>query len=643
MKDPSPRPDLELEPAPDAGGENLYATAPYPYQSLDEQGRFLYVNPAWCDLFGYGLEDVVGSSWPEYLDPRCRDLASDRFSGFKQSGRVTGYLFDVRHRDGLLIPIRLDGRISYLPDGAFERTHCFLIDMRPELKARQQLMESEEKYRSLLDRVQGGIWEIDRDGRSTYGNKALCDMLGVTEEEFLGSHMFDYMDERGIEMIKGHLARREQGIAEQHDHELIAKDGRRITVFFDTRPLFDEGGEYCGAIAEVLDVTDRRRMEKEDFHAQKLKSLGILAGGIAHDFNNLLQAMVGNLDLAELEVPRDSGLREYFRGIRRAAGRAGDLCRQMLAYAGRGEFEVEDFDLGLLVKEMAGLISVSLDKKARLVMDLSPSLPRVHGDVTQLRQVVMNLITNASEALGGEPGEIRVSVGTEPASEGSGPGQVVLTVQDTGCGMDPETQQRLFDPFFSTKFSGRGLGMAAVRGIVDSHRGTITVDSIPLQGTTVRVALPASTGTLDKAGDGLSDRAGAGAGEAPLVLIADDEEMVLRILGQMLNILGYRVLTAHDGDEALAIFRRAGGTLAAVLLDLTMPRMDGQEVFLAIQAADPQMPVVIFSGFPAEDIALRFPEPRPAAFLQKPFSLEGLKLVLGPLLGSRPTDGSSPG
>ncbi|MFH2051109.1 MAG: PAS domain S-box protein [bacterium] len=628
---------------PDAGGENLYATAPYPYQSLDEQGRFLYVNPAWCDLFGYPLEQVVGRSWPDLLGPRSRDLVADRFLRFKQSGRVTGYLFDVRHRDGFLIPIRLDGRISYRPDGSFERTHCFLIDMRPELKARQQLMESEERYRNLLDRVQGGIWEIDRDGRSTYGNKALFDMLGVTEEEFLGSHLFDYMDERGIEMIKGHLARREQGIAEQHDHELIAKDGRRITVFVDTRPLYDEGGEYCGAIAEVLDVTDRRRMEKEDFHAQKLKGLGILAGGIAHDFNNLLQAMVGNLDLAEFEVPRESGLREYFRGIRRAAGRAGDLCRQMLAYAGRGEFEVEDFDLGLLVREMAGLISVSLDKKARLVMDLAPSLPRVHGDVTQLRQVVMNLITNASEALGGEPGEIRVSVGTEPAPEGSGPDQVVLTVQDTGCGMDPETLQRLFDPFFSTKFSGRGLGMAAVRGIVDSHRGTITVDSIPLQGTTIRVALPASTGTLDQVGDGLSERAGAGAGEAPLVLIADDEEMVLRILGQMLNILGYRVLTAHDGDEALAIFRRAGGTLAAVLLDLTMPRMDGQEVFLAIQAADPQMPVVIFSGFPAEDIALRFPEPRPAAFLQKPFSLEGLKLVLGPLLGSRPTDGSSPG
>lgn len=661
------------------GGDSLYESAPYPYQSLDPQGRILFVNPAWLDLFGYDIGEVLGQSFADFLSEESRALLNERFERFKTVGRVAGYDFHVRHRLGSLMPVRLDGRIQRSADGSVERTHCFLLDMRPELQARQALLESERGRRAMVERALGGIWEIDAEGRTTFVNQALADMLGYTRQEILDRPLFDFMDERGTQLATRLLARRARGLSDQHDFEFLTKQGQRITVFINTKPLQDARGRYAGAVAEVIDVTWRRLHEKEMFHTQKMESLGVLAGGIAHDFNNMLQTVVGNVDLIEQESTPEGCPRSYLQEIRRAAARAGDLCRQMLSYAGRADFALEEVDVGGLVKEMAAIVTVSLDRNARLALDIADGLPPVLGDRGQLRQMIMNLAANASEALGGAAGTVTIAVRQEvldvedlsrrfPAATLAGGPCVVITVEDTGCGMDPETLKRMFDPFFSSKFAGRGMGLAAVMGIISAHNGAVGVRSAPWQGTTVEVALPAAlpaaVGQAVTRSEGVEQDKGAGdrspggegardkgamersAGDQGVlaqdhlaqdqdgrrtVLVADDEDLVLRLVSRMLINLGYRVLCARDGREAARLHRDNVGRIRAVLLDMTMPVMGGQEAFLEIHAREPEVPVFIFSGFPAEDLALKFPEPKPTAFLQKPFSLEGLKVALDSL------------
>ena len=373
---------------------------------------------------------------------------------------------------------------------------------------------------------------------------------------------------------------------------------------------------------------ERRRLQAQIQHAQKLESLGVLAGGIAHDFNNLLLGVLGNADLALADLTESSAAYGNLLEAKRAATRAADLCRQMLAYSGRGKFVVEAVDLREVVEEMASMLKVSISKRAVLEFRFDPDLPRIEADATQLRQVALNLIVNASEALGDDDGGITVSAGAmecgrdylrqscldDDLPEGR---YAYLEVADTGCGMDRQTCQRLFDPFFSTKFTGRGLGMAAVLGIVRSHRGTIHVASQPGRGATIRALFPAATGPLPK-----RPRPPAPVEDAPgngTVLVVDDEETVRTLARKMLERAGFTVRTAADGREAVEAFRQAPDEIAAVLLDLTMPHMDGRQTLRELRRIKPGVRVVLSSGYTQQDAAGRFGEDAPDGFIQKPY------------------------
>lgn len=368
--------------------------------------------------------------------------------------------------------------------------------------------------------------------------------------------------------------------------------------------------------------------EARSRHVQKLESIGVLAGGIAHDFNNLLHVVLGNADLARVQLPVDSPAREHLDEVIRATERAADLTQQLLAYSGRGAVETRQLDLSCEVREMATLLRTAISRQATLVWDVATDLPAITADPTQIRQVVMNLITNASDALGEAPGTISLRTGVaEDGDENGGRPSVFLEVSDSGCGMDSSTLQRIFDPFFSTKFTGRGLGLAAVMGIVESHRGHIRIRTAPDEGTTFRVLFPAvegqAAGTLRR--NSGTDWRGHGT-----VLLVEDEDGVREVVCRMLERLGFQVLTAEDGVAALERLDDHQGSVTAALLDLSMPRMGGFEALQHIRARRPEVAVILMSGYTEQEVAAKLLDGTLGAvgFLQKPFLPEDLTSAL---------------
>jgi CheY-like chemotaxis protein len=373
-----------------------------------------------------------------------------------------------------------------------------------------------------------------------------------------------------------------------------------------------------------VDVTGRKRAEEERRsleaqvqHAQKLESLGVLAGGIAHDFNNLLTGILGNVSLALSKLPPGADLASTLGRVERAAERAAELTNQMLAYAGKGSFIVGSVDLNSVVRELLPLLQSSVTKHAKLELDLDPTISEIDGDRSQIEQVVMNLITNASDALEEKEGVIRLRTGLtlEKRIDARDP-QVFLEVFDTGAGMDEATKARIFDPFFTTKFTGRGLGLAAVQGIVRSHRGAIRVETELGKGTRFTVLFP--MGQRQKPGvertSASRDVRGSG-----IVLVIDDEEAVRDVARAALESAGYRVLVAEDGLRGIEAFEGGGAAFVCVLVDVSMPRLNGEETFRRLRSVDPSVPILVTSGFTERDARERFSGSDVAGFIQKPF------------------------
>ncbi len=386
---------------------------------------------------------------------------------------------------------------------------------------------------------------------------------------------------------------------------------------------------------------NRIKLEAQIQHVQKLESLGVLAGGIAHDFNNLLMVILGNADLARRTLAPASPGQVFLQDIETASRRAADLCCQMLAYSGKGRFVVQTLDLNQLVEEMTRMLEVSISKKAVLKYNYAANLPAIEADATQVRQVLMNLITNASEAIGDQSGIISITTGVMKCErdylsdtfldEGLLDGlYVFIEIADTGCGMTPEVRKRLFDPFFSTKFTGRGLGMAAVLGIVRGHKGTVKIYTEVDKGTTVKVLFPASKTPLPKPEDSRdSDTEWQGQGT---IMVVDDEESVLVVTANILELMGFQTLSAKDGQEALKVYREHKREIVCVLLDLTMPHMDGEETFRELRRIDRDVRVIMSSGYNEQEVTQRFVGKGLAGFIQKPYQYEKLLTKLREVL-----------
>ena len=402
----------------------------------------------------------------------------------------------------------------------------------------------------------------------------------------------------------------------------IASSVRRAFTSEEVKLLRGIANQAELAIRNQRLMDERHRSEEQLRNAQKLESLGVLAGGIAHDFNNLLVGVLGNAGMALLELPEDSPARQPIHDIEVSAQRAAELTRQMLAYSGRGRVHVEPVDLSQIVEEMSQLLRRVISRQAQLSLRLRRGLPAVVADVTQLRQVVMNLITNASDALDDTPGTITLETSLVEATpamlsstyldEALPPGPYVcLEVSDTGSGMSAETAARMFEPFYTTKFTGRGLGLAAVLGIVRGHKGAIDVESAPGAGTSFHVLLPASTKRAEAAAPAPQSPLGEGSG---LVLLVDDEEAVRGLARRVLERGGYSVLEARSGEEALQRLSSASD-VCAVVLDLTMPGLSGEATLQEIRRRRIEVPVIVSSGYVPEEEGTLAGVP----FLAKPY------------------------
>jgi PAS domain S-box-containing protein len=502
-----------------------------------------------------------------------------------------------------------------------------------------------EQYGEILAAMTEGVILADATDHLIYANAACEQMLGYTPGELVGTRGENlWFPEDRAERTERRRQILSDGAPQRRALRYRTKSGSEVWASAAVIPMRDEDMD-AGALIILTDITEARKLEAKVQHAQKLESLGVLAGGIAHDFNNLLVGILGNAGLALDELSHEAPARDRLADIQTAAIRASELTKQLLAYAGQGRFVIGRIDLRRLVEEMGHLLAAVIPKNVLIKYSFAANMPLIEGDATQLRQVVMNLITNAADAIGQRSGIITVTTSLIEADrayladtyldESLPAGYYVsLEVSDTGAGMTQETRAKIFDPFFTTKFTGRGLGLAAVIGILRSHRGAIKVYSEVGRGSTFRVLFPALDGPTDSAraagsADKEKEKAYRGSG---LILVVDDDEAVRNVSKRILERSGFRVLVAVDGVDGLAVFREHQSEVRAVLLDVTMPRMGGEETFRKLRQLAPDVRVLLSSGYSAQEATSRFAGKGLAGFVEKPFTpqvlVEHLRAVL---------------
>jgi PAS domain S-box-containing protein len=541
---------------------------------------------------------------------------------------------------------------AYRVGGPGSRKVAILFnDITKRMQAEEALRESEISERAraaeieaLMEAAPAAIFVAhDAACRSMTGNRAAYELLrrprgcNLSKSAPEGERPVNFRAMKdGIEVPLEELPVQKAAFTGQpvrnSELDLVFEDGATVSLVGDAVPLLDEDGNPRGAVAVLSDITELKRAEARLRESQKLESLGLLAGGVAHDFNNLLVGVIGNASLAQEWLPEGNPAAELLDGVIKSGEQAAHLTRQMLAYSGKGKFLVQPLDLFTLIPEMSGLVRPSISKKIALHLDLAPDLPPIEADRGQVQQVFMNLALNAAEAIGSHDGVISVRTGVmdvdegylrlHPAAGALRPGtHVCLEVRDTGCGMDEATMARIFDPFYSTKFLGRGLGLAAVAGILRGHKGAISVTSAPGKGSCFTVLFPAAA----RAGGEQPASSRAPAPQAAgTVLVVDDERMVREMAKRALERHGHTVLLADSGLAAIDVFRRHPGDIALVVLDLSMPAMSGEETLPELRKIRPGAKVVVSSGYSEAETMALFKGQKVSGFIQKPYTSQGL-------------------
>lgn len=616
------------------------------YYEVDLKGNFTFFNPALCRIFGYPEEELLGLNFRHYYadEATVQKVLQTYMNVYQSETDVQMTDWEIVQKNGNRAILEVSISIMRDREGKKIGFRGMVRDVTHRKQAEQALREAEHRYEELFENANDIVYTHDLNGYFTSLNKAGERISGYSREEALCLNALDIVPpeyrELTQQMISQKLGRDD---VTRYEVAIIAKDGRIIPVEVSTRIILKDG-KATGIQGIARDITERKQAEKERArleaqmrHTQKLESLGVLAGGIAHDFNNLLVGIMGNAGLALTRLPEGSPAQDYVSRIEATARKAAELTNQMLAYTGRGPFLVRPIGLSKLTQEMGHLLSASISKKVILRFECPQDLPLIEGDAAQLQQVVMNLITNASDAIGDNHGVVTIRTGAlqadraylsrtylaEDLSEGL---YVSLEVADTGCGMDAETIGRIFDPFFSTKFTGRGLGLAAVLGIVRAHRGAISVYSEPGHGTTFKVLFPAieHSGAAPEKEWPVSMANKPGAWKSTgTILIADDEEGVREVAKEILQEAGFTVLTAENGQIAVDLFQQHE-EVRAVILDLTMPVLSGKETYHKMRALRPHIPILLSSGYTEQDINVQFSGSAPDGFLQKPFGPDGL-------------------
>jgi two-component system, cell cycle sensor histidine kinase and response regulator CckA len=594
--------------------------------------RFLSANPQFEQGTGLKPEQVVGKLASEAYGTAAAPYLAE-CSGAASNGQESRLSIHVpAHARTYSI------RIVPLAPGFFA---TIFVDVSEQKRNEQALRNSEERFRKIFSFAPDPLTISAANGVLLSCNEAFCQAIGYGPDELVGhttSELNLWVDPKQRETMLTDVA--QKGGCDSMEAKMRRKDGKMRIMRISARKVDIDGQAFV--LTAGQDVTEQLNIEQQVLHSQKMESLGVLAGGIAHDFNNLLTGILGNADLALSELSPLAPARDSLSAIETAARRAAELCRQLLAYSGKGRFMVQPLDLRELVEEMGHLLTVSISKKVVLKCHFAKDLPAIQADPTQMRQTIINLVVNASEAIAERSGVISISTGLTHcdldylkgcfAADGVQPGAFVyLEVADTGPGMERVTLDRIFDPFFSTKFTGRGLGLPAVLGIVRGHRGAIKVDSELGRGTTFKLLFPATE--IQPRQVPAKSPTAFGWKTKGLVLLVDDEETVRNLTRRMLERAGLTVISAEDGLQAVEVFKQKAAEIALVVLDLTMPHLDGEACFRELRLLQPDVKVILSSGYNEQDVVNMFAGKGLAGFIQKPYTSEDLIAKVRDVLG----------
>jgi PAS domain S-box-containing protein len=596
------------------------------------------------ELYGYKAEEAVGRHISTLIPPDRLEQIPTILERLRRGERFEHYETTHVRKDGHVVPVSLTLSPIRDPAGAVVGISAMARDITEQKQAEAALRESEERFRRVFEEGPLGLALVGRDFYFLKVNSALCQMVGYSEAELLQMSFPDitHPDDLGADVeLAERLFKREIPFY-QLQKRYIRKNGEIIWVKLTASVIYDQEGEPLYGLGMLEDITEVKRTHEEAVARQKLEGLGVLAGGIAHDFNNLLGGILAEAELVEADLPAYSSAVEELHRIKQSAIRGAEIVRELMIYAGQSQTPlVEAVDVSGLVEEMLELLKVSISKHAVLRMDLRDNLPSVRGNAAQIRQVVMNLVMNASEAIGETEGVITVTTAQVSGRESIAPSGattlplsscVRLQVSDTGCGMTEAVKAKIFDPFFSTKFTGRGLGLAVVQGIVHGHGGAIELMSSPCEGTTFQVFLPCTQQRAVKIQGAISSSAveQTEAGTRT-ILIVEDEEILRLAVSQGLRKKGFLVMEASDGSNAMDLLRIHNDKIDVVLLDVTLPGTSSREVFEQTQRMQPDLKVIVTSAYGKETVDASFAGLRVEHFLRKPFRLDELCACVGTL------------
>ena len=623
-------------------GYDMFRDAPVGVFHSSPSGKLLSANPALAVMLRYDSPDdliaeVNRSNIADrlYVDPSRRAEFIDILSTADGWRTLQG---EFRRKDGSILITEMKVRALFAENGEIEQIVGFIEDATEKKAARDALISSELRYRELYSNALVALYRIRiSDGRVLECNQRFAELYGYRDVEHVRAD-YDvndhYLDPEDRIAVIGELARTGQvRMFLIHQRKL---DGTEMWIRTSSRAHLKEGfveGMSIDVTEQIKVEEERQRLQDHVLRAQKAETIGMLAGGVAHHFNNLMQAVMGNADMALMDIPPESAIRTHLNEILMASRRAAVLSNQMLAYAGQGHFRDEEVELAGLLRSLEASMFTSVTDNAQLDIVLSNEPIIIRGDSAQIKQIVMALLANASEALGEGPGRIEVTSGTyrctpdfisetfssEDVPEGD---YAFITVSDTGPGMDRETISKIFDPFFSTKYVGRGLGLAAVLGIVRAHGGMVHVESTPGEGSRFTVYFRKAHGS------GEDEDALVGGAPSVAVLLVDDEQRVLEVAGDMIGRLGYEAITARSGQQAVQLLRDRGSGISLILLDVIMGGVPCKTTVGAIRNVDPNVPIVLVSGYVSENIIETLGLKDISGFMSKPFSMGSLRNTL---------------
>jgi two-component system, cell cycle sensor histidine kinase and response regulator CckA len=615
---------------------------------VNHAGEIVLVNSQTEELFGYGREELLGQPVAMLVPQGSRENHGNYHRGFmaQPQKRPMGSGRDLhgQRKDGTLFPVEIGLNPVEVGDGD-TWVMASVVDISERRRAERMLGESDDRFRSMADSAPVMIWVSGPNKLGTFFNQEWLQFTGSSIEQALGrGWLLKVHPDDGERFYSGFSSAFDARSPFQTEYRMRRADGEYRWVLATANPRFEASGAFAGYVGCCVDIHGVKKAQEEMLTHQKMESLGQLAKGVAHDFNNLLGSVLAFAELGLAQQARNASPAEALLQIRIAAISGGEIVRQLMVYGGQDSPESEPTDLSQLVREMVQLLRVSISKQVVLKTQLEANLPPAQANPPQLRQIVMNLIMNASESIGDREGTIRVTTSRvranldRPASDlGNVPEGEYLKVEvcDTGSGMTQETQSRIFDPFFSTKGAGRGLGLAAVRGVVRSHGGTVNVTSSVGRGTCFEVLLPCANSRSVRKRERLPpiDKA------APVlttVLIVEDETGLRQATAAMLRFEKFSVIEASDGASAVDLFRTNVAEIAVVLLDLTLPGLGGPGVFAEVRRIQPDVKVIVTSAYSQETVRAAFGDPRDWTFIRKPYRLTELVGLLRDTCGQGP-------